>query len=320
MVGQKILFVEKEVGRCFCCEDCIQEYFKPTIQYMEEEWKKLHCLYPEDFSDESQASLAHCRYLTLEDPDEVWLHKTEMGEKHLTFISHFQKKEERFSYVVVCLSLDGEPSFIFLSFATLEEEIINAFRKGQDLKIHKESIHENLIPKTEGPEHEQDENATNWNANPTQYLENTNRGMQEATPYQPEDLPENAQATDWGANPTGSATPELFLEMRKTIDIPTQDFYLYEGFIEPTVDDPDEIWNFSDNETNQWFIFIATHYLEAPFSMVVICKNEMSEGVQSFELVYAFPTIDPNFVQHFRKGINSLNKTFGVGWTTGLAA
>ena len=56
--------------------------------------------------------------------------------------------------------------------------------------------------------------------------------------------------------------------------------------------------------------------------MIVVCQPDLEESgrLKNFDIVFAFPTIDPGLVQHFRKGINSLNKTFGVGWTRGRAA
>lgn len=296
---EKILFVEKEVGRCFCCEECIQEYFQPTVEAMEEEYLKLRS--ESDFKRSDLARFNHYRGLTLEDPDEVWVNQLETGERHFTFVSHFRNGEERVSYVVICLAIDGAPSFIFLGFATRDEDLVDEYRRGIDLRVT------------------------------------------ESEPEEPQELAEVEPVAEPGKvhqlyreqeHREPNYFERLHTELRQAGDIPRELFERFEGFVEPTLDDPDEIWRFSDEDGNSWLTFIARHALEDDedgeseideFVMIAVCRPTVIEdhgghARRGFEVVFAFPTIDPGLVQHFRKGINSLNKAFGVGWARGRAA
>ena len=56
--------------------------------------------------------------------------------------------------------------------------------------------------------------------------------------------------------------------------------------------------------------------------MIAICEPSLVDGgpAKTFEVVFSFPTIDVSLVQHFRKGTNSLNKAFGMGWARSRVA
>jgi len=286
---ERVLFVEKEIGRCFCCEDCIREYFQPTVQHMQEELGRSRS--ESDFTDHESGRLAHYRLLTLQDPDEVWLEETESGERRFTFVSHFRHGDEQFSYVVVCLTIDGEPSFIFLNFPTRDQELVVAYRRGRDLRVNDEL---------------QDDEA-----------------LREEEPLAPELAAAAEPVRKALEDPENMSEWErLYAEARQPGDIPLEDFAQFGEYVEPSLDDPDEIWRFYDDDGNPWLTFIAAFPDEegGSFRMIVVCQPKKEQGQPSLEMVFAVPTVDASLVQRFRRGINSLNKTFGVGWARGRAA
>jgi hypothetical protein len=232
----------------------------------------------------------------LEDPDEVWVEQTDTGERHYTFITHFRNGEERISYVVVCLAIDGAPSFVFLGFPSRDENLVDEFRRGTEVRTDGEPMDQLQAEVAALPE-----------------------------PVFSED--EDNQSSEPSAQPEVSAFERLYGERRQAGDIPRELFERFEVFVEPTLEDPDEIWRFIDEEGNEWCTFISTQVVNDndseidEFTMVAVCEPSVLEnGARSFEVVFAFPTIDPGLVQYFRKGVNSLNKAFGVGWTRGRAA
>lgn len=288
---ERILFVEKELGRCFCSEDCIRDYFQPTIEFMREELAKARS--EADMTEAESSRYAHYQPLTLEDPDEVWVDETETGERHFTFISHFRQGEDRISYAVVCLTIEGVPSFVFLSFATRDEDLVDEYRRGIDLRVT-------------------DEQAEAAAETGSQKDDGARLAVEEPVEQNPDEHVSDIE--------------RLYQELRQPGDIAREDFPKYEPFIEATIDEPDEIWRFIDDEGNEWFTFIARQSNpEADiddFTMIAVCEPAYDEGssIKTFEVVFAFPTTDPGLIQHFRKGINSLNKAFGVGWARGRAA
>lgn len=307
---EQILFVEKELGRCFCTEGCIVEYFQPTIDAMVEEWQKLRAK-RDDFSDEQNAGMKHYQGLTLEDPDEVWVQSnTENGEKLFTFISQFNNKSEKFHYIVVCFTIEGVPSFVFLSFATRDENLIEHYRRGKELKIEHRSSGQN----PEEIKHKVIELAER-------------REKQVKDPL--------AEDQDMSAN-----LMAFYHQVRDQSDIPEAEHHRFKDFIDHCLEDPDEIWKFTDSSQRDWYCFMTRFVLKDPnesnesndsgddhaaesdaiaenqFSMIVVCAAENN----GLKVVFSAPTIDPGLIQHFRRGVNSLNKAFGVGWTRGSAA
>lgn len=260
---------------------------------------------PGDIDDIESRQVAHFRGLTLEDPDEVWMDETETGERHFTFIGHFRRGEERLSQVVICLTIDGVPSFIFLSFCTRDEDLIEEYRRGKDMLAANDDSQQ---AQGQPPEPEL---------------------VPDTVSTVPEPEPGVAEAEGGYA----SEFERMYAEMRQPGDIPREQFVHFEDYVEPTIEDPDEIWKFVDDEGNEWLTFIARHScspaeiddddeLESvdEFMMIAVCAPEIEGSSRTLEAVFAFPTIDAGLVQHFRKGINSLNKAFGVGWTRGRAA
>ncbi|MEW6055971.1 MAG: hypothetical protein AB1540_05090 [Bdellovibrionota bacterium] len=307
---ERILFVEKEIGRCFCTETCIQDYFQPTIDSMEEELAKLRS--NSDLRAREPKDLAHYRGLTLGDPDEIWVQELESGEKHFTFISQFRHGEgQRFSCIAVCLAIEGIPSFVFLAFLTKDDDLVDAYRRGVDMRLHEPS---------------------------SSYDFGSSEQARPAEPTQPSlegDTIENIESGERpGLSEHATTFANWYSEGRRSSDIPREAFEKFEPFIEPVIDDPDEIWNFVDDEKNEWCTFIAKFRIDDPdqrlgedeeegggqsnqldsFTMIVVCDKK------TLEVVFSVPTTDPTLVQRFRKGINSLNKAFGVGWARGRAA
>ena len=270
---ETVYFVEKEIGRCFCQEDCIRGYFQPIVDYMREDLKRHQS--DQDVSSE-ELELDEHKQLTLEDPDEIWIEQMESGERYFTFISSFDDdKQERFHYVVVCLTIDGIPSFVFLNFSTRDEDLIEQYRRGIELR--------------------------SW-------AENSPESAAAEAALSASEIEQDLQS------PLAEQLDRIMSEHRQTEDIPKDAFPKFEGCIEHALDDPDEIWTFTDSEKTTWYTFIArfsdeeNEHNELPFAMIVVCQN-----LDGLSIVSAFPTTDPAFVHQFRKGINSLNKAFGIG-------
>jgi hypothetical protein len=286
------------VGRCFCSEECIQDYFQPTVDYLHEELSKSRS--ESDFTDVDNLRFAHYRQLTLEDPDEVWVEINETGERCYSYVSHFRQGEERLSYVVITLAIDGVPSFVFMSFPTQDENLVEEYRRGTDLRINAEDLVE--LP-------------------PGMTVEGDDELGTEA-------LATESLVAEPAAEEAGVVNFEAMYDgLRQPGDIPRDHFPKFDPFIEPSVEDPDEIWCFNDAQGNPWYTFIKHHRLSPQdeavesdvvdeFVMIIVCEA----GPTSMEVVFAFPTVDSSLIQHFRKGINSLNKAFGVGWARGSAA
>ncbi len=126
---EEILYVEEEVGRVFCEEKCIVNFFAPDIERIEKSYFKR--LAEDDLNAQQKDALNHLKWRTLKEPHEVWCEKTLTGDHRYTMISEYVHKGRPVWYVCICLCLKGEPSFLYIAFPTRNVAMVNLYRKGE---------------------------------------------------------------------------------------------------------------------------------------------------------------------------------------------
>lgn len=258
-VDARALFVEEEVGRVFCNEECITHYFIPDVERLEKEYYRRHSKH--DLSREERDELNHLRWLTLQEPDEIWREKTLSGDFRYTLVSEFNPKTKKVWYICICLYLRGEPSFLFLAFPTKDEALVNFYRRGE------------RIERPESPDRPSEAS----NSAPTD-------GLAEA----------------WTEGETLRAQ---LMEGRKRKDIPTEDYNLYHGCVDETLEEPDEVWVAQRERESgiKTYHFIRYYASEQPSMWFVIIARE-TENEDEIEILDAFPTQSGELVECYRRG------------------
>ncbi len=262
--NQRVLFVEEEVGRVFCAEECILSYFNPEIDLLETRLQTHRK--SEDFSDMEREELVHLKWSTLEQPDEVWCEKTLAGDYRYTLITVYDLEGEQIWSVAVTLFLNAEPSFLFLSFPTRDRSLVEVFKKGEPIEIQKFRS-------------ERDESQT------TKII--TSEGIKDNVSF-------DGLAEPWTLDET--ITAELRKKRRRE-DIPVADYGLYEDCVEDTLQNPDEVWL---NQKLYHFIKKFEEAKDATFWYVVAAK-ETNEDDQ-LEIIDQFPTQDLALIEAYRTG------------------
>jgi hypothetical protein len=302
---ERALFVEEEIGRIFCSEECIAQYFTPEIDRLEKEFFKH--LSKSDLAAEDREKFSHLRWVTLQEPDEVWRQKTLTGDYRYTLISEFKPGSKTIWCVCICLFLRNEPSFLYLAFPTKNAAMVNHYRRGEQVDwVKTKKGGSDLAPNAHHPHLSSDSNP---------------------------DLHDSAQDTDridgladeWTEAETLRAQTN---QGRKKSDIPMDQYELYESCLEETLEAPDELWtvNGSDeapldlsdpNELNapevsenaedelRIYHFIRHYSDESPHHWFVIVARETEDGEQ-LEILDSFPTRDPELVAKFRRGRSEL--------------
>ncbi len=260
---EKALFVEEEVGRIFCSETCITDFFTPEIDRLEREYFRWAT--EDDLSNRERAKYAHLRWLTLQEPDEVWREKTLAGDSRFSFISEFQPGSKRIWSVCICLCLRGEPSFLYLAFTTQNPALANRYRRGERI------------------EWAQAKNS----AGETEIV---------SQPENPKGLIDGL-ADEWTEDETLRAK---LTQERRPDDIPFSEFSQYQSCFEETLDTPDELWSQTATEDIHVYHFIK-HYAAEPDMWYVIIAKE-TENEEEIEIVDAFPTRDSDLVDRYRTG------------------
>lgn len=262
---KNVLFVEEDVGRVFCSEPCIVSYFSHDIERMEQEY--LSSVQPWDFTAEERERLSELRWDTLANPQEIWCEKSISGDNRYTLISEYLEGTD--TYWVVCLSLflRGEPSFLYLAFPTRDRNMIDKYRRGEQVQWVKEG--------------EKKEISISEKAEIADRL-----------------------AEPWTADETLRAQ---LIKERRLDDIPEEDYGRYQACVEETLQGPDEIWNLQTDEKSsaRLFHFIKNYSDTAPPYWFIIVAREAGSG-DEIEVVDAFPTKDPELVGKYRQGIQEL--------------
>ena len=269
----KALYVEEEVGRTFCTEECIAQYFAPEIERLEKEYFKY--LPKEDLTSEEREKHADLRWATIQEPQEMWREKTLAGDFRYTLISEYKIRAKTLWSVCICLLLRGEPSFLYLAFVTRKEEFVDHYRKGERVQRVKVGT----------------------------ALENPNATQQEG--FDSTAAGAKSPLTDGLASPW--TEDELLraerIQTRRKDDIPTDRYSDYESCVEQTLEKPDEVWSWLSRgrEAIRYFHFIKKYNEADPEHWYVIVARETDQEDQ-LEIMDLFPTRDSDLVSRYRKG------------------
>jgi hypothetical protein len=261
----KALFVEEEVGRTFCSESCIADFFSPEIQRLEKEYFRR--LSSSDLTGEEREKLAHLRWITLQEPDEVWREKTLSGDHRYTLISEFQPDKKRIWCVCICLFLRGEPSFLYIAFPTRNAAMANHYRRGERIGFER-------VEKA------------------------PSKRKKEPVPV--ETTPTDGIGTEWTEDETLRAQ---LAQDRNADDIPADEFGLYQSCFNETLQEPDEVWTVQapSADSLKLYHFIRHYPDEKPGVWFVVVAREV-EDEEQIEILDAFPTRDPSLVERYRQG------------------
>jgi hypothetical protein len=287
----RALFVEEEVGRIFCSEACIAGFFAPEIERLEKDYFRK--VSDGDLTKDERESYSHLRWITLQEPDEIWREKTLSGDHRYTLISEFQPGAKRVWSVCICLFLKGEPSFLYLAFTSKNAALINTYREGERVEWAKDR------ESAEGSEE-------NPGISPSAHSDRL--------------------ADSWTEDETFLAQVN---QERRADDIAPEDFVLYEKCMEETLETPDEVWSCQPGEnTARLYHFIRYYKAEdsaeetdspelpelddgqasdSGIWYLIIARE--TEDEEQIEILDAFPTRDAALVDRYRRGEQEVGHT-----------
>lgn len=294
--GERALFVEEEVGRTFCSEECIGGYFSHDVERLEAEFQEL--VRPGDLSGSEREELMHLRWGTLREPDEVWRQKTLSGDFRYHMISQFEVAGRQVWCVCISLFLKGEPSFLYLTAITRNSSVAEHYRRGERVSWVKRNSSEKNLGRN--PDFSTEQQALDGTVIP-----NSDPDLMEAAGFST--APADGLALDgWS---TEEALRASVNGERSADDIPPEEFSAYQSCIEETLQGPDELWSMEavgEDEEVRLYHFIK-HYPkvgESGFWYVIVAREvPASESEEEhLEVLDAFPTRDPELAQRYRAG------------------
>lgn len=270
----EVLFIEDVSNKGFCSEICILNFYKSYMDYFLKEEHELRAQFKIgsetdiDFKDRQEEIFHQVLY----GPNEVWLDVSELREEYYTHILKVELKKNDFVYLIfICSYFDSSPSFIYHKCFTRNENLVASYQVGKKVEI------KNII-KEEEQEHieEQLENQIDL---PFEILEQIDQKKSQFL-------------------------AEL-LSNRLDADIQYEEFFLYDKFLEQTLDDPDEIYDREDNHGEELSTYIKS-FQQGPesFFYIVLCWKCRVEHVDGDVLVpiLSFPSIDQGLYKDYAKG------------------
>ena len=294
--SDRALFVEEEVGRIFCSEDCIASFFAPEISRLEKEFFRR--LSGSDLSPDDREGLAHLRWITLQEPDEIWREKTISGDYRYTLISEFQPGAQRVWCVCICLFLRGEPSFLYLAFPTKNAAMVNHYRRGERVQWSKLAGQGQANKKKGKRSASEIERAL---ATESAAKAEAEAASEEAAP----ELRHDRLAPAWTEDETFIAQMN---QERSPGDIKPDDYGLYQSCLEETLEEPDEVWGIRMGQAAEGvpppciYHFIRHYPEESPGIWYIIIARETEDDEEQIEIMDAFPTRDAGLVERYRRG------------------
>jgi hypothetical protein len=305
--AERALFVEEEIGRVFCSEGCIATFFAPEIERLEKEYHRRTA--PGDLTGSERESLAHLRWITLQEPDEVWREKTLSGDFRYTMISEFEPGKKPVWSICICLFLRGEPSFLYIAFSTKNAAMANSYRRGERMQWDKNRSSKALAS-----------GLARENAKASKAKGKSGKGKASKAEAAMQASPETGESAEKSAIAQGDRLADAWTENetfqaqinqeRRGDDIPPEEYELYQACIEETLETPDEVWSveMADPEGLNLYHFIR-HYPDAePGHWYIIMARETEEEEQ-IEIIDAFPTRDAALVERYRRGKQEVGET-----------
>lgn len=276
---ENLLFIEENSQKGFCSETCIEDFYFPLIKFFEVKEQSLRQKF--NILDETDCQNIDGEDIekTINSPDEIYKLSNSLND-HFYFII---KKFETYSIIIVATMYLKEVSFIFLTCKTNSFKLINEFRSGELIIEHSTS------PKREEfemlSEHEINE-ASN----------------------EDEDIDDKDLVFLQFLESKKSKILADILMKRKDSDIPFEDFTEYESYFQDSLDRPDEVFEYKDNEGDILFFYIKSFSSNVEklvnIYYIVICiknKNETNNEIIVYPIL-GLPTKDLDLCQEFRCG------------------
>jgi hypothetical protein len=262
-----LLFVEEESTRGFCSELCIEQYYSPLFNFYEQQEK--------EFRKELQLEHEECLSMLddpslidklLNHPDEIWCSQNEMEEKVYGFIGKFADQND-VGYYLMTLCLLYERKPSFIFVASCTR----SKELADKFKIGVKMKHLESFSKAE-----------------------------------PVDQNEEMEDLISGVEAKKSSFLAELLEKRSPADIPFESFPVYDMFFEQTVEEPDEIYSYNDEEGDCIFVYIKAHDKDGvSFYYFVVSFNFQSnyeDRLESLLPIISFPSVDPELYRSYCKG------------------
>jgi hypothetical protein len=262
----EFLFVEEDSNKSFCSDKCIEGFFSPLVDYYDSEEKKFR----------SELDL-HEKHLV------DFLSDDEKIDELLTTPDEIWCQENEFQDKLYTLikrfKIDHDKSFslIVLSFMYADKPSFILFMTATE----DERVLEKFKVGTKT------EMSISKSSSSSSVLEI------------------DAETLTLLESKKSSYLAEM-LDKRSPADIPFESFHLYEEYLDPTMQNPDEIFKLKDDEGDEIFTYIKAQVKDTiSFYYLVVCyslKQGPSKDKETLIPILSFPTLDGELYSNYKLG------------------
>lgn len=267
---EKLHFVEDHTDRGFCTEKCIMEFYTPylaSFDIEEQEFREELGLESESLCAEISSN-EHYINMILATPDEVWLMEDELGSGFFTHILKMSIDGKNKFFIAITKYIEDEPSFIIYRFITEFPELVSKYRRENNFENIDTEVQTSI-----GPENDQ---------------------------YQlPPDFVERTELKK-------SGILAILMERRSEADVSFERFGDYDAYFESTLEDPDEIYEFEDEEGDILNTFIKSFIINkiSFFYVVISMPYDGHENTNELAVypIIGFPSVDTELYTKYAVG------------------
>jgi len=268
-------FVEDDSDRGFCSEKCILEFYRPFMLGFEAEeraWREEIMLGIERPCQELLESEDYLQE-SLDNPDEVFVFETDTNQSFYTHLKELQINGELYFSILISSYIDGAPAFVFYRTLTQSQGLMSLYRRG-------ELMSESSVVKSP----EQDEVLATMTDEEIKLAEGILAEVESKKSQLLADM----------------------LEKRSETDIGFERFYDFDKYLEITLAEPDETYEFMDEEGDKLFTNIKSFSKngESFFYIVLSLPYESKKGSTTAVQVpiLGFPSNDQSLYPKYAQG------------------
>lgn len=137
----QLYFVEENSDRGFCSEECIKDFYRPIMKFLEQE----ETVFRKELNLEDEEHLLHLfgkeKLLenAISNPDEKWLLVNDVDQKFITHFYKFSHEGIQTFLILICTYIEDEPSFVYYRTITQEKDLIAKYQREFLLEVEEEN-------------------------------------------------------------------------------------------------------------------------------------------------------------------------------------
>jgi hypothetical protein len=282
----EIHYIEENSDRGFCGEKCILEFYRPYMQEFESEELEFRTQLSLPAEEVSTEVLALDKYLSqaLDHPAEIWEFESAINQHFYTHILSFVHQDQLYYKVLITTYVEGAPSFVFYRLITQSSELVDLYRREFQVEVSEievgDSPGHSVMHKQESKE-----------------IEGSN--LSDAQLSLATELIEDIE----------SKKSFLLAEMlikRSVGDIELEEFPSYDEYLDQTLQNPDEVYEFEDDAGDILHTCIRSYQIgKLPFFYILLTLPYQGPGSDkkiTLIPILGFPSVDKELYPKYAVG------------------